>query len=302
MNGWLLIDKPENISSAGALNYIKKLFKSIDLKNIKIGHAGTLDPFASGLLIVGVGEATKLINYIMDNSKAYDFTIKWGENRDTIDREGKITEFSDKVPTPTELKTAIEPFCGVINQIPPEFSALKINGERAYNLARQGLEVKLEPRNVTIYNLDIISCNDDSATFAVKCGKGFYVRSLARDIALNLSACGYVTYLRRTESKNFIVNDAIPLDKIKNLLHNDDRISSLQFLQENLKPVTSVLDDILVWNLNEAEAKKLKTGMPIYLDAEFHEKSEVAALFNLKLIAICNFENGQLKPKRVFNL
>ncbi|KIE05983.1 tRNA pseudouridine synthase B [Candidatus Jidaibacter acanthamoeba] len=302
MNGWLLIDKPENISSAGALNFIKKLFKSIGLKNIKIGHAGTLDPFASGLLIVGVGEATKLINYIMDNSKAYDFTIKWGENRDTIDREGKTTEVSDKVPTPTELKAVIKPFYGVINQMPPEFSALKINGVRAYNLARQGLEVKLESRNVTIYNLDIISCNDDSATFAVKCGKGFYVRSLARDIALNLSACGYVTYLRRTESKNFIVDDAIPLDKIKNLLHNDDQISSLQFLQKNLKPITSVLDDILVWNLNEAEAKKLKTGMPIYLDAEFHEKSEVAALFNLKLIAICNFENGQLKPKRVFNL
>ncbi len=302
MNGWLLLYKPENISSAGALNFVKKLFKDVGLKHLKIGHAGTLDPFARGLLVVAIGEATKLINYAMDSSKTYEFCVKWGENRDTIDREGEITATSDKFPSLPELEVAIKNYDGLIRQIPPEFSAIKVNGERAYNLVRKGLEVKLMPREVMIHKLILKEHSNDSTTFEVKCGKGFYVRSLARDIADNVGACGYVTTLKRTESKKFSIVDAIPLDKIKNILHNGNRIDSLQFLQENLKPMISILDDILVWNLNETEAKKVRTGAPVFIDAKFPESAEIATLNDSKLVAICIFQHGRLKPKRVFNL
>lgn len=304
MNGWLLLDKSEGISSANALNIIKRLFKLSGYPPIKIGHAGTLDPFASGLLVVAIGEATKLISYVMQNNKSYEFSIKWGENRDTLDREGRITKTLEYIPKKEDIEGILHTFVGRIMQQPPEFSALNINGQRAYHLARRGEEVKLSPRLVEVYELYLKQHDEGNAIseFYVSCGKGFYVRSLARDIASTLNACGYVLNLRRVKNKKFHVSDTISLDKIKNIVHNDDRINLAKSLQDYIKPINCVLDDILVHDLSEAEAKKLKNGLSLLTEKKFQENDEVAAFFEERLIAICVFQQGSLKPKRVFNL
>jgi tRNA pseudouridine55 synthase len=302
MNGWLLIDKPGGITSTSALNVVKRIFKDNNLKKIKIGHAGTLDPFATGLLLVAIGEATKTINFAMEQAKTYEFTITWGESRDTIDPEGVIIRTSSNVPTLVEIQDVISSFSGTIDQTPPEFSAIKVNGIRAYQLARQGEKIELHPRKVIIYNLTITEHSDNQTSFLIKCGKGFYIRSLARDLASKLNTEGYVSQLRRTKSKNFAVEHAISLDKIKNLLHNESPRSGLQFLHESLKPIDSVLDDILVEEIGEAEAKRLKNGQAILHDAQLQENTKVAVFSNSKLIAVCAFNNKLLKPIRVFNL
>jgi tRNA pseudouridine55 synthase len=302
MNGWFLFYKPENISSAGALNFIKRLFKNLGFKHLKIGHAGTLDPFADGLLLVAIGEATKTINYVMDASKVYEFSICWGENRDTLDREGQVTATSTIIPSKESIEKVLEDFIGEIEQVPPQFSAILLEGKRAYQLARDNIDFTLKPRKVLLHELSVLVHEGNITKFRVKCGKGFYVRSLARDIAEKLGACGYVCTLRRVESKKFNLVDAISLDKIKNLLHNVDLNNSLQYIEENLKPIASVLDDILVQNVNEAEAKKLKHGQAIDIETKLQENSQIAVFNDSKLIAICKFENRQLKPIRVFNL
>lgn len=289
IHGWLVIDKPAGITSNKVLVELKKI-----LHPKKIGHAGTLDPFATGILLVAFGEATKTVEYAMGHSKKYEFEVTWGEDRDSLDIDGNITKTSDVIPSQDSLLKAIESFKGDISQMPPAFSALKVDGKRAYDLARAGETFELKPRKVKINSLKLLSYSQKCASFEVDCGKGFYVRSLARDICEIVGSCGYVSKLRRTASCSFKKNDMILLDYLKELVHNANTLD----LTGVLKPVHTVLDDILVQVVTEAEFASLKEGRSI--KAQF-EAPLVSAMFDDKVVALCRFEDGYLYPRRVFN-
>jgi len=293
INGWLLVDKPAGISSARALVHIKRLCKPC-----KVGHAGTLDPFASGLLIVAIGEATKTINFVMDRDKEYTFTIKWGENRDTEDCDGEVVAFSDVIPSLDEVNAVLPSFLGEQWQTPPVFSAVKINGKRAYALARKGEEVKLSPKKVCVEDLEVINHQGDSTDFKIKCSKGFYIRGLARDIAMKLAVCGHVSVLKRISTGKFHVDNAIPLAKIEKITHNDQRES----LKNWLKPITAVLDDILVLQCNQEQARDLLYGRVISGVSGAPESGLVCLAVKDNPIALCNVMGGNLHPVRVFNI
>ena len=303
MHGWLLLDKPEGITSSQAVFVIKKLLKYCNLTKLKVGHAGTLDPLASGLLLVAIGEAVKTVNYAMGGSKSYEFSIKWGEARDTLDREGVVTATSSHVPTREEIISAIEGLRGKIEQRPPQYSAIKVGGYRAYDLARKGVEFLLSPRTVELHDLELMNCTEELAHFRLDCGKGFYVRSLAAEIAHRVGACGHVSYLRRTSIKNFLVQDTILLDKIKDLMHNASHAEIFSNLQQHyLQPIHSVLDDILVQEVAKSEATKLRLGQPIQSTIRALQGAEVAVFSDAQLIAICLCDGCWMRPKRVFNL
>ena len=201
LNGFLIINKPIGISSNRALSMLKRV-----IGKQKVGHLGTLDPLADGVLPVAIGEATKAITYIANNDKTYQITIKWGEQTSTDDTEGEVINKSDKRPALTELKTAIEKYKGEIKQTPPDFSACKINGQRAYDLARQGKEVVIKAKDAEIYDIQILNSDKESAQLEVTCGKGTYMRSLARDLGNDLKCYGHCTSIKRTKSGDFKIS------------------------------------------------------------------------------------------------
>ncbi|MEM8839495.1 MAG: tRNA pseudouridine(55) synthase TruB, partial [Pseudomonadota bacterium] len=207
INGWVILDKPHEMTSTQAVGKVKWLFNAN-----KAGHAGTLDPLATGLLAIALGEATKTVPFIMDGSKTYDFTLLFGEETDSCDAEGTVVETSDRRPSREEIETILPEFTGLVTQVPPAFSAIKVNGERAYDLAREGEAVELEAREVEIDALDLVSFDGEEARFSCLCGKGTYIRSLARDIAKALGTCGRVSALRRLAVGPFSENDMISLD------------------------------------------------------------------------------------------
>lgn len=247
MDGWINLDKPLDISSARAVAKAKWLLYQLPKKEgikskIKIGHAGTLDPLASGILPLAVGKATKTVPYMMDAGKAYKFTVTWGQERTTDDAEGEVTQTSDKCPTNTEIEQILPQFIGNIMQTPPNFSAIKLGGKRAYDLARSGQEVAIKPREVFVKSLEIASTLNTSplsltTDFLCHCGKGVYIRSLARDIGRVLGCYGYVSALRRTQVGKFNENNAISLEMLENMVHKG--------VSNFLQPVEFVLDDIL---------------------------------------------------------
>lgn len=295
MHGWLILDKPEGLSSAQALNHIKRY-----VKPYKIGHAGTLDLFASGVLLVAIGKATKLIEYAMLKNKAYSFTIKWGDDTDTQDNTGNIIQSSDKRATLEELQKVIGALgSGWVWQRPPDYSALHINGTRAYQLARAGEKVELIERKVFLESVEIISHNEQQSEFILKCGKGFYVRALARDIAMQLKGCGHVSALRRLAIEKFSLCDAIKLDCLKKVLHNAERSDCLLPF---LKPLHAVLDDILVVYVSEEEEKKLLNGHAVESKVLIDEGKSVAVYSQETkiLLAICNVSDWMLIPHKVF--
>lgn len=212
INGWIIIDKPEGMSSAHVVAKVKRLFK---VK--KAGHGGTLDPMATGVLPIALGEATKALSYILDGTKAYRFEVKWGEARSTEDREGEITATSPHRPQRQDIEVALPFFTGTIEQTPPAYSALKVNGKRAYALARAGEDVVLAARKIEIYSLTLLHTSPDSASFEVVCSKGTYVRSLGRDIALHLGTHGHLISLRRTMAGPFHEKNAILLDSLEDI-------------------------------------------------------------------------------------
>jgi tRNA pseudouridine55 synthase len=289
ISGWLLIDKPEDISSAKALNAIKRF-----VKPAKVGHAGTLDPFASGLLVVGIGSTTRLMEYAVHGSKKYEFTIKFGEDRDTIDPTGQVIATSDERPSKEEILAILPQFMGEIEQIPPAFSAIKIKGKRAYALARDGQEVALEARRVTTHSLELGSFSEAEATFLLHCSKGYYVRSLAHDLCQRLGACGYVSHLRRTMSGKFSIKGAISLEYLEEIVHNSD----YDTFHALLKSPLAALDDILVQEITGADAERIRNGLAIKAGAL--TEPEVALTCDNILVAICRLESGQLKPYKVF--
>jgi tRNA pseudouridine55 synthase len=297
VHGWVVFDKPLGMTSTQAVGKIRRLFDAE-----KAGHGGTLDPLATGLLPIALGEATKTVQWAMDGRKIYRFEVTWGAERTTDDMEGAITAQSESRPAEQDIESILNDFQGVIQQAPPAFSAIKIDGGRAYDLARAGEIVDMAERPVTIKKLVLAGCPDvDHAIFEVTCGKGTYVRSLARDMGRKLGCLGHVSMLRRIAVGPFSEVDMIPLETIEEMSHKPLGNSA-----ENgvLRPLETVLDGIPALALKDAEAQRLKQGQSILLRGANAPVARDAVLVNWdsKPLGICSIEQGSLKPKRLFNL
>jgi tRNA pseudouridine55 synthase len=298
VHGWLVLDKPVGMTSTHAVSVVKRLFSAK-----RAGHAGTLDPLASGCLPIALGEATKTVQFVMDGRKTYVFTVRWGEQRDTDDGEGRIVAISALRPDADTIRAILPRFVGTIEQVPPRYSAIKIAGERAYDLAREGEVVEIASRLVEIHHLDLLEASDpDHAVFAAECGKGTYVRSLARDMGLALGCLGHVSALRRTAVGPFDENSMIPLERLEPLCHR--AAAGEGSLADALLPVETALDDIPALAVSRADAARLQRGQAVLLrgrDAPvFRGLVSVAA--SGQLVALAEVDRGEIVPKRVFNL
>ena len=295
IHGWLIIDKQTDIGSTDIVNQTRRL-----LNANKNGHTGTLDPFASGVLPIAFGEATKLIPFVTDGDKEYEFTIQFGSTTDTLDLTGNITNQNGRIPSKQEIIETIPQFIGTIKQFPPTYSAIKINGKRAYDLARAGKKFDIPERQVIIYNLELLEfITDSQVKFKVSCSKGTYVRTLGSDFAKKLGTFGYLTTLRRTKCGKFSLSDTILLEKLKNLEYIDDR-------RKELLPLLTCLCDITVIAVKEEEAIKLKQGQRIspksYEVVKQLMGREAFAVLDNKPIALVRIEENRISPIRVFNL
>lgn len=289
VHGWVVVDKPLGMSSAMVVAKIRRLFK---IK--KVGHGGTLDPMATGVLPIALGEATKTLSYVLNGRKAYRFEVKWGEARTTDDREGEVIATSDKRPTEEEIQKVLPLFTGKIQQTPPPYSALKIDGKRAYALAREGKEVILEPREVEIESLTLLQASPDSAFFEVTCSKGTYVRSLGRDLAVALGTVGYILSLRRLMAGPFQEKSAILLDSLLQIGHNTE-------LKAYVLPLQDALADILALEIQGNDAEKLRQGQ-IIPTSHISDEEVVLVLSDGNPQALAKVRAGKIVPVRVFNL
>ncbi|MBC2771236.1 tRNA pseudouridine(55) synthase TruB [Rhizobium sp. AQ_MP] len=297
ISGWLVLDKPVDFGSTEAVGKIKWLFNAQ-----KAGHAGTLDPLASGMLPIALGDATKTVPYVMDGRKIYEFTVTWGEERSTDDLEGEVTQSSDKRPDEAHIKALLPNYTGTISQIPPQFSAIKISGERAYDLARDGETVEIPSREVEVHRLALLKCEADKAHFEVECGKGTYVRSLARDFGRDLGCYGHISSLRRTFVAPFAEEMMVPLAELVALEAIEDRDERLAALDAFLVDTAEALSALPQLRITDDQAHRLRMGNPIILrgrDAPVAEP-EAVALAGGKLIAIGEIAGGEFHPRRVF--
>ncbi len=254
VHGWLILDKPEGVTSTQAVGACRRIYNAQ-----KCGHGGTLDPLASGILPMAFGEATKTVGYVMEADKDYVFTIRWGSSTTTQDREGEVTGTSDVRPSRAAIETALATFVGEIEQVPPQYSAIKVNGERAYDLARDGETVELASRKVNLYKAELADApSEDLAVIKVTCGKGFYIRALVRDIAAALGAEGHVAALRRTRVGAFAEDAAIQLSILQ-------QMSDKPALDDKLVPLETALDDIPALAITGEEASRLRQGREIVL-------------------------------------
>jgi len=292
IDGWVVLDKPVGLGSTPAVSRVRRLFGAQ-----KAGHGGTLDPLASGVLPIALGEATKTVPFVMDGRKEYRFTLRFGEARSTEDSEGEVTASSEVRPTDEAIRGALGAFIGEIEQVPPAFSALKIDGQRAYDLARAGEAVELKPRRVRIDSLEFLARSDrDHADLVVTCGKGTYIRSLGRDLALALGTVGHLSALRRTAAGPFREEAAISLPKLEALGH-------IPALFGALVPVVTALDDIPALALTEAQADRLRHGQPVLLTRDAPPSGALLrAELGEKLVALVRSDGASLQPVRVFNL
>ena len=298
INGWIILDKPADMGSTDAVGAAKR-----GLNARKAGHGGTLDPFATGLLPIALGEATKTVQYVMDGAKRYEMTLRFGIETDTLDPEGEEVRTSEVRPTTEEIEAALPAFIGEIEQVPPAFSALKINGKRAYDLARAGEQVEMKARTVRIDGIELLERPDaDHVRLAVDCGKGTYIRSLGRDLAEKLGTVGYLTALRRTRVGPFTEEHAISLEAVEGMGHTpaDSR---------GLLAIETALDGIPAMSLTEAEAVRLRNGQPVSLfrkvDLEriagLQDGDEVVALCDNVAVALAVYARGEIRPVRVLN-
>jgi tRNA pseudouridine55 synthase len=298
VHGWVVLDKPIGMTSTHAVAVVRRLFTAR-----RAGHAGTLDPLASGCLPIALGEATKTVPFIMDSTKTYRFTVQWGEERDTDDAEGRVVETSDARPTREQIEAILPRFLGVILQTPPRFSAIKIDGERAYDLARDGEAVELQPREIEIDRLTLVEQPDpDQAVFETDCGKGTYVRALARDFGRLLGCRGHVSALRRTCVGPFGEPEMISLERLTALC--DRAAAGEASLADALWPVETALDDIPALAVNRSDAARLQRGQAVILrgrDAPILQGLVYVTVAG-ELIALAETGQGQIVPKRVFNL
>jgi tRNA pseudouridine55 synthase len=298
VHGWLVLDKPVGMTSTHAVSVVKRLFQAK-----RVGHAGTLDPLASGCLPIACGEATKTVMYVMDGRKHYRFTVRWGEERDTDDAEGRVAATSETRPTVEAILAALPQFIGTIEQVPPQFSAIKIEGERAYDIAREGAAVELKPRAIEMHRLELIGQPDlDHAEFVAECGKGAYVRAIARDLGRALGCYGHVSALRRTAVGPFAEGDMIPLAQVEALC--DRAAVGEANLADALMPVATALDDIPALAVSRADAARLQRGHAVLMrgrDAPI-VRGTVYVTVAGQLLALAELDRGEIVPKRVFNL
>jgi tRNA pseudouridine55 synthase len=299
VNGWLIVDKPTGITSTGVVNRVKRL---LDAR--KAGHGGTLDPLATGLLPVAFGEATKTVSYVMAGTKTYRFTLRWGIETDTDDAEGEPVAQNDFRPALDVLEAALSQFTGRIEQVPPKFSAVKINGVRAYDLARAAKDVPVKSRIIEIHDIRVTATPDaDHTVFEVRSGKGAYMRSLARDIARAVGGTGHVAALRRLSVGPFREKDAISLDELES-------IRLIAAREEKLLPVETALDDIPALVVTDMEAARLRNGGAVSLlrkvdlqrIAGFGDGDTALAKTRSKPVALVRYCAGEVRPVRVLNL
>jgi len=300
VSGWICLDKSYDLTSTHAVSRVRRLFNAQ-----KAGHAGTLDPLATGVLPIALGEATKTVPFLMDADKTYRFTIAWGVTTASFDREGAVIATSDVRPSQAAIEAALPAFVGEILQVPPAFSAIKVDGERAYDLARAGETVELKARPVVIHSARLTAAPDaDHAEIEIDCGKGTYVRSLVRDLAQALGACGHVDMLRRTRVGRFTEAKAITLEILEDLSHK-------RALLEALLPVETALDDIPALAVTTEDAFRLKQGRSIVLVPRQVEALKarlkpgartVSAMMDGMVVALCEMRAGRLEPARVFHL
>ncbi len=289
IHGWLNIDKPAGLSSSAVVGAVKRITNAQ-----KVGHAGTLDPFATGILPIALGEATKTVQYMMSDDKDYRFTVRWGEARTTDDIEGEVTDSSGNRPGKDEILACIPSFIGTIRQTPPAFSALKVDGKRAYKLAREGVALDMQARDVQIHDMSLVECRDeDHAVFDICCGKGTYIRALARDMAVAMGTFGHLVELRRTRVGSFCEKNAISLDMLEKLWQ-----CPAEF--EGLLPVTTPLDDIPAVALTEAQALRVRHGNDVAVPNQ--ADGIVCAMDGNIPIGIAKVEDERLYPVRVFNI
>ena len=297
VHGWVVFDKPLNMSSTQAVGKIRWLFDAE-----KAGHGGTLDPLATGLLPIALGEATKTVQWAMNGRKTYQFRIKWGAGTETDDLEGAVTAQSDQRPSQKSIESILVQFLGEITQIPPIYSALKIDGERAYDLARAGEKPEMTPRLVMIEELRLLDAsNPDHADFETVCGKGTYIRALARDIGRALGCLGHLTLLRRTQVGPFTEKDMISLETLEEMRHRPDGVEDLNGA---LRSIVTVLDGIPALAVMDQDAAKLRQGQSVLLRGANAPINCDAVLVSHdgRPLGICEISQGSLKTKRLFNL
>ncbi len=289
INGWIVVDKPLGLTSTQVIGKVRRATQAA-----KLGHGGTLDPLATGILPIALGEATKTIAWCQDATKTYRFTIAWGAATTTDDAEGEVSESSEIRPDSTQIESVLGRFIGQIDQIPPIFSALKVDGQRSYDLARRGETPELAARRVTIERLALLDRPDpDHAAFEVICGKGTYVRSLARDLARALGTVGHVAALRRTRVGRFDENAAISVEMLQDLGHGPPPSGILL-------PVETALDDIPAFALTEIAATRLRQGQTVEVPEDC--SGIVRARFADRLVALVEAHEGEARSLRVFNL
>ena len=294
ISGWLVVDKPAGITSTAVVNKVRWA-----LGAKKAGHAGTLDPAATGVLAVALGEATKTVPYITDALKCYRFTVRWGAATTTDDAEGSVIATADSRPNEAQIRLVLPDFTGDIQQVPPQFSAVKVEGERAYDLAREGEEMDLAARPLWVDSLDLIGMPDaDTAEFEMVCGKGGYVRSIARDMGRALGCLGHVRTLRRVWSGPFDAADGVTLEEI-------DRLAQMPELDAKLRPLEEGLSDLPQVVATAEGAARLRNGNPgmVLVGSEAPEYGDEAwASFQGRPVAVGQYRGGELHPSRVFNL
>ena len=296
-NIWINIDKPKDYSSAQVVAIVKKITKAK-----KVGHSGTLDPFATGVLPIAINKATKTCSYIVNSVKKYYFEISWGEFRDSDDFTGNVIEKSLLRPKTSEIINNLPKFIGVINQIPSIFSAIKINGQKSYDLARKGIDVKISPRQIKILKITLIFNNKNKAGLEVTCSKGTYIRSLSRDLSKELKVCGHISYLKRLQVGNFLIKNTISLAKLKNIIKYKNRNNfSLQ-----LRDVLNFIPEI---ELNNFDTYKIKNGQFVELSTvsindrswqDSSNNSTVKIINNNVLVSLAIITDGMLKPLNNF--
>ena len=304
IHGWVILDKPSGMTSTQAVAAVRRIF---DAK--KAGHAGTLDPLATGILAIALGEATKTVPFVQEAAKIYRFTAQWGEARDSDDSDGKVTGTCDARPSGEAIEAMLPRFTGSLSQVPPAYSAIKIAGERAYDLAREGEEVNLEPRQVQVYEARLISAEQDQAIFEILCGKGTYVRSWVRDLARSLGTLGHVSALRRTRLGPFQEKDAVRLETLTPFMHSPAAFAYL-------KPLSTALDGIPALAVTGSDTVRLRSGNPILIRANMFARMEDGFAGEGGLqgrvvflrdqteapVALAEIADGELRPFRVFQL
>ena len=307
VSGWLALDKPLGMTSTQAVSKVRRL-----LDAQKAGHAGTLDPLATGVLPIALGEATKTVPFLVEADKTYRFTLEWGRSTRSFDAEGDTTATSDVRPSAEAVRAALPAFVGEISQVPPAFSAVKIGGERAYHLARQGLEPELAARTVSVHALELLAAPDeDHVELELRCGKGTYVRALARDLSDVLGACGHVSQLRRTRVGRFEEASAISMETLEEFCHSGAGL-------EALLPVETALDDIPALAMTTEDAFRLSQGRAVVLLPRQVEtlrarlkprtvgdkdaSRTVLATEGGRALALCEMRAGRLSPVRLFHL